>query len=85
VHPVRQIFKALPAPRPIVADLVHFEEVNETPEFWTLRVYRDSFESFNAEDKLVIHNWISDVIKNIRLVEPNCWLEVYENTPRRNQ
>lgn len=79
MHPVRRLFKTMPKPRPIEARLMYFESINETPEFWTLRVYRDEFETFKPEDKLVIHNWISDVIRTIRMIEPNMFLEVYES------
>lgn len=81
-HPVRQIFRSKPAPRPVVCDLVHFEAEEQHPEYWTLRLYRDDFDSFPVEDRLVIHNWVSDTIKAIRLIEPNCWVEVYERVPR---
>jgi hypothetical protein len=80
---VRQIFKMMPAPRPVVADLVHFEEVpDESPEYWTIRLYRDNFDKFPAEDRLVISNWVSDVIRNIRLIQPLVYLEVHERMPR---
>jgi len=84
VNPVRSIFQSMPAPRPVVADLVHFDEIpddgqgNGNPEYWTIRLYRDNFDRFSAEDRLVISNWVSDVIKNIRLIQPLIYLEVYE-------
>lgn len=82
MNPVRAMFKSLPPPRPVVCDLVYFEETDDNMEYWTIRLYRDNFESFSAEDKLVIFNWVSDVIRNIRTIEPNCWPEVYERVPR---
>lgn len=82
MHPVRAAFKALPPPRAVVAHLVYFKPTDDNMEYWTVRLYRDNFETFSAEDKLVIFNWVSDVIQNIRTVEPNCWPEVYERVPR---
>lgn len=80
-HPVRQIFRKNPSPRPVVADLVHFPAGAENEEFWTVRLYRDDFEAHNAEDKLSIFNWVSDTIRLMRMVEPNCYVEVYERVP----
>lgn len=90
INPVRAIFRTNPAPRPVVADLCYFPEVPEdvnngiegNPQFWTIRLYRDNFETFSAEDKMVIFNWVSDIIRSIRVVEPNCFVEVYERMPR---
>lgn len=81
-HPVRQIFRKNPAPRPVVADLVHFPSGADNEEYWTLRLYRDNFETFSAEDKLVIFNWASDTIRLMRMVEPNSYVEVHERVPR---
>lgn len=81
-HPVRQIFRRNPSPRPVVADLVHFPAGAENEEYWTVRLYRDDFDANTAEDKLVIFNWVSDTIRLIRMVEPNCYVEVYERVPR---
>lgn len=81
-HPVRQIFRRNPSPRPVVADLVHFASGAENEEYWTIRLYRDNFDSFSKEDQLVIFNWVSDVIRLIRMIEPNCYVEVYERVPR---
>lgn len=88
INPVRAIFMSNPAPRPVVADLCYFPEVpddnegNGNPQFWTIRLYRDNFDSFSGEDRMAIFNWVSDTIKKIRLVEPNCWVEVHERVPR---
>lgn len=82
LHPVRKIFRSMPAPRPVVCDLVHFRQVGETPEFWTIRLYRDDFDRNTAEDKLVIFNWVSEMVKTVRMIEPNCYVEVYERVPR---
>lgn len=88
INPVRAIFKSNPAPRPVVADLCYFPAVPDNgagegnPEFWTIRLYRDDFDSFSAEDRMAIFNWVSDTIKKIRVVEPNCWVEVHERVPR---
>lgn len=81
-HPVRTIFRNNPAPRPVRADLVHFDPGAENEEFWTIRLYRDDFDKNNSEDKLVIFNWVSDTIRLMRMVEPNCYVEVYERVPR---
>lgn len=90
INPVRAIFRSSPAPRPVVADLCYFPEVKEdinngiegNPQFWTIRLYRDDFDSFSGEDRMAIFNWVSDTIKSIRAVEPNCWVEVHERVPR---
>jgi hypothetical protein len=88
MNSVRAVFKSMPAPRPVVADLVHFPEVPDNnagggnPEFWTVRLYRDNFDSFSAEDRLVISNWINELIRNIRTFQPLFYLEVHERMPR---
>jgi hypothetical protein len=82
MHPVEILFKMYPAPRPVVCDLVYFEPVGEQPDYWTLRLYRDDFEDNSAEDKLVLHNWISDLIYKIREYEPHTYVEVYERVPK---
>ncbi len=83
MHPLRKIFRTMPAPRDgVVAHLVNFEEQPDAPEYWTIRLYRDNFDSFSPEDRLVIHNWVSDIIRNMRLIEPRVYLEVFERTPR---
>lgn len=82
-HPVRKIFRSIPAPRDgVVAHLVSYPETEETPEFWTVRLYRDNFESFSTESKVVIHNWVSDILRNMRMIEPRVYLEVFERMPR---
>lgn len=89
IDPVRAVFKSNPAPRPVVADLCWFPEVPEdvnngvegNPQFWTVRLYRDNFDSFSGEDRLVIFNWVSDTIKKMRIFNPNVWVEVFERVP----
>jgi hypothetical protein len=81
-HPIRKMFRTRPAPRPVVADLVHFPAGAENEEFWTIRLYRDDFDNNSAEDRLVIFNWVSDTIKAMRIIEPNVYVEVYERVPR---
>lgn len=82
-HPVRRVFNGNPPPRDgLVAHLVHFEETEESPEYWTVRMYRDNFDSFSGEDRLVIFNWVSDIIKSMRVFEPRSYVEVLERVPR---
>lgn len=82
-HPVRKVFRTIPMPRDgLVAHLVHFAEQEDAPEYWTLRLYRDNFESFSTESKVVIHNWVSDILRNMRMIEPRVYLEVFERMPR---
>lgn len=86
IHPVRLAFKSKPAPRPVVADLVYHEagQVDKyAPEYWTLRLYRDNFDSFPTEDRWVIFNWVNDVLSEMRKFDENCTLEVYERVPTR--
>lgn len=88
IHPIQAIFRSKqPAPRPVVTHLVHFPEIEEEPgqfrpEFWTVRLYRDNFDAFSKEDQLVIFNWVSDIIKSMRAVEPRSYVEVHERVPR---
>lgn len=90
-HPVRAIFRQNPCPRDgLVAHLVYFPpELDNTinppglvPEYWTIRLYTDNFNSFSAEDRMVIFNWVSDTLRLIRVVEPRCYVEKYEKVPR---
>lgn len=87
IHPVRLAFKRKASPREnLVAHLIHHPEREEEgqllPEFWTVRLYRDNFDSFSAEDRLVIFNWVSDIIKDMRVFEPRSYVEVHERVPR---
>lgn len=83
IHPVRALFRSKPAPRPVVADLVEFPPGSQgEPPYWTVRLYRDDFDNNTDQDKLVIFNWVSDVIQTIRQIEPNCYVEVHERAPR---
>jgi len=73
----------MPPPRPVVCDLVFYEETDFNPEYWGVMLYRDNFETFSGEDKLVIFNWVSDVVRTIRNVTgANCYAEVDERVPR---
>lgn len=82
-HPVRRAFNSNPPPRDgLVAHLVHFEETEIAPEYWTIRLYRDNFDSFSGEDRLVIFNWASDTIKSMRVFEPRSYIEVEGRVPR---
>lgn len=81
-HPVRMAFNRKPSPRDgLIAHLHYFKESIESPEFWTVRLYRDNFDSFTAEDRMVIFNWVSDIIKDMRVFEPRSYVEVYERAP----
>lgn len=83
MHPVRKVFKSNPPPRPVAADLVYFPRGTggdpDTPEFWSIRLYRDNFDRFSKEDQHVIFNWVSDTIRHMRIVDPNCFVEVFES------
>lgn len=82
MHPVEAVFKTIPAPRPVVADLVQFDAQGDQPEYWTIRLYRDDFDNNSGEDRMAIFNWVSELLRTIRIIEPNCWVEVYERAPR---
>lgn len=85
MHPVRAVFNSFKVPRPgVTVDLVYFAPQPDAPEFWTIRCYRDEFNALSGEDKVVVFNYISDIIKNIKAVEPNVWPEIYETAPRRS-
>lgn len=80
MHPVRTMFKSLPAPRPVKADLVYWPPLLDgTPEFWTVRIYRDDLRTMNAEDQQVIAHWVFDVIQKCREVTPRVYHEVLES------
>lgn len=85
-HPVQTMFKLLPpAPRPgVVTDLVYYN-TKDKPEYWTIRLYRDNLDQLDlsGEDGLVLHNWVSDIMRQLRTVEPRIYLEIFETTPRR--
>ncbi len=85
-HPIRKVFQAMPAPRPVKAHLVYFPpgsgDSPDTPEYWTVRLYRDDFDSNSAADRLVIFNWVSDIIAHMRKIDENVYVEVYERAPR---
>jgi hypothetical protein len=81
-HPARFIFTTTPPPRPgVKADLVYHEGSEGVPEWWTLRMYEDNFRKFSGEDRLVIFNWASDIIKRIRDCNVAIWPEKFENVP----
>lgn len=90
---VRAIFRSKPSPRMgVVAHLVfHPPQIDNsvppeiTPSFWTVRLYRDNFDSFSVEDRIVIHNWVSDIISSVREIEPRCYMEVDERVPKDEQ
>lgn len=87
---VRTAFKSKPAPRPVLCDLVyHPPELDNSsnipdmkPDFWTVRLYRENFDSFSGEDRIVIYNWVSDIIAEIRKIHPRCYIEAHERTPQ---
>ena len=96
MHPVRVAFQtSLSAPRPgVLVDLVYYEPDGDTPEYWTLRLYRENLGTlgFSTQDMLVVHNWISDIMKNLRSVEAaqrgasaengRVWLEIFDKLPK---
>jgi hypothetical protein len=78
---IREAFRAKPAaPRKgLMIDLVNYPVTADNPvEFWAVRVYRNNFSTFSAESQVALHRWIEDVIKSLRLIEPNLFLEVLE-------
>ena len=79
MNEVRAIFRSMPAPRPVVADLVyHPPLLNGTPDFWTVRLYRDNLRTFSGEDQQVIAKWVFDVILACREAHPRVSHEVFE-------
>jgi len=82
-HPVRTVFNTMPPPRNgVVAHLVHHKAEEPLPEYWTIRLYEDNFNSFSGEDRVVIFNWISDMVRNMRIFEPRVYVEKFEGLPR---
>lgn len=85
---IPEMFKRIPlAPRPgVILDLVYHPDRGDTPEFYTLRMYRENIDklNWNAEDALAIHNWVSDIMRSMRVVDPTISLEIYNSVPRRN-
>lgn len=87
LEPVRQVFRSMPAPRPVVCDLVkHPPQMDEesglwSPDFWTIRLYRDNLREMSGEDQVVIANWVFSVIKACRQVHDNISHEVWEKAP----
>ena len=96
IHPVRVAFRTRPAaPRPGVAvDLVYHDPDGEIPEFWTLRMYRDNLKAldYSTENSIVVHNWVSDIMRSLRAVEAaqrgvdaeygRVWLEIFDTMPK---
>ena len=64
-------------------DLVYHEpnESNDTPEFWTVRMYRDNLKEldYNVEDTMAVHRWVNDIIKNLRMITPYVYPEIFES------
>jgi hypothetical protein len=61
--------------------LVHHDQTEDYPEWWTIRLYNDDFQSFSAEDRVVIFNWASDIIKTMRESGILVWPEKFEKAP----
>lgn len=51
------------------------------PRFAVVRLYRDNFEEFSENQKVVISLWISDIIKLAREAGVQTYLEVFEYAP----
>jgi hypothetical protein len=83
-HPVRTMWQRNPPPpRPIMLDLVYHEanDANDTPEYWTVRMYRDNLKEldYSVEDTMAVHRWVNDIIKNLRMVTPHVYPEIFES------
>lgn len=82
--PARVIFSQFKPPRRGMAvDLVR-HNTEDYGEWWTIRLYQDNFDSFSGEDRVVIFNWVSDIIRTMRAAGIKVWPEKFDHTPRRN-
>lgn len=87
---VRTVFSSKPCPRAgVVCHLKYYPPQIDTssayhdmqPAYWGVILYRDNFDSFSGEDRVVIFNWASDIVSSIRVVEPRCYVEMEEKVP----
>lgn len=54
-------------------------DIVEYPGYYTMRLYRDNFDSFPDNKRLAFSEWISEIIKNTRAVGIDFYLEVYND------
>lgn len=80
---VRTVFRANPIPVPGAAvDLVYFPALLDgTPDFWTIRLYRDNLAKFGGSDQVAIASRVAELIVKCRQVHPRVYHEVLEKEP----
>lgn len=54
-------------------------DIVEYPGYFTMRLYRDNFDSFPDTKRLAFSEWISEIIKNVRATGIDFYLEVYSD------
>ena len=54
-------------------------DIVEYPGYFTIRLYRDNFDSFPDTKRLAFSEWISEIIKNVRASGVDIYLEVYND------
>ena len=83
----RQVFQAWKRTIPLNGLVVDIkanrdwvEDLGRMEEWLNVILYRDNFESFSVADRLRIHHYISELIKDLRLIIPT-YLEVESHVP----
>jgi arabinogalactan endo-1,4-beta-galactosidase len=69
------------APRHGVHVFLSFHYEPDYGEWWTIQLSSKNFNSFSGEDRVVIFNWISDIIRTMRLAGIKVWPEKFEKAP----
>lgn len=86
MNELRVAFKAEPIPVPgATADLVYFPPLLDgTPEYWTLRLYRDNLRKFNGTDQEAIAHWAFRTIERCSKIS-TILPEVFEEEPHEER
>lgn len=75
---VQRIVKGDKAPSPrFIYDVVEY------PHWLTLRMYRDNFELFSDDQRVMLAEWFAGQIKKINGLGIPCYAEVFEFVPNR--
>lgn len=81
-EPVRRAFHSVSAPVPkLIVDLVDVPPRGQEPGFVAVRVYRDNISDYSDTQVVKIHGYLEKLVKNMRLVEPDTYIEVYDYPP----
>lgn len=77
---VRTIFQANPIPVPgAKVDLVyHPPLLDGTPDFWTIRLYRDNLQTFAGVEQQAIVTTAKEILDKCREVHPRVWPEAWK-------